>query len=335
LAKMLTRGAIAAFAPTPADVRLPAIAPERDGATAWPPEVPGVHSGNLVHAGNAWSVSLGRSSGGTIRQMARREDSLIAQIEQEALDANASLAGTLRKCVVLGGKSGSEQLRDWATRELQGYYGHDELPEYRTLPAQIQIDGATMTGLVKQQPIAHSALPDFVRDKISESVDLRDGVGAIEEIVRDAERRGDAVKLSLPMGNDIARYMSAGMQGQQILAVYWSVASAAVRGVLDQIRTALTLLVAELRANTPDEAELPSPQVADQAVQFVVTGKRHRINVNTAQASGAGASANVTVEPPAVETSTFWTRSRRIGAFVVGLATIAGAIAAIAALHPF
>lgn len=264
--------------------------------------------------------------------MPRREDTLITQIEQEALDGEAPLAGALRKCVVLGGKSGSEPLRDWATRELQGYYGEDDLPEYRVVPAQIQIDGATMTGLVTSQPVARSTLPDFVQEKVNEQVELREGAGAIEALVQRAEASGEAVKLSLPMGGDIARIMSADMQGQQILSIYWAVAPAAVRGVLDQIRTALTVLVAELRANMSLNEQVPSAAVANQAVQVLVTGKRHNISVNTAQADGEGTSATVNAPEPKEPDSPFWTRSRKIGAFIVGAATIIGAVAAVIAI---
>jgi AbiTii-like protein len=268
----------------------------------------------------------------TISSVARREDTLIAQIEQETLDDSASLAGALRKCVVLGGKSGSEPLRDWATRELKGYYGDDDLPEYREVPAQIQIDGATMSGLVTGQPIARSALPDFVQEQVRERVELRDGAGAIEALVKRAEASGEAVKFSLPMGGDIARIMSADLQGQQILSIYWAVAPAAVRGVLDQIRTALTLLVAELRAKMPRDEHVPSAAVANEAVQLVVTGKRHNISVNTAQAEGDSSSATVTIPEQKEVESPFWTRSRRIGAIVVGAATIIGAVAAVIAI---
>jgi hypothetical protein len=268
----------------------------------------------------------------TMASVARREDTLLAQIEQETLDDGASVAGALRKCVVLGGKSGSEPLRDWATRELKGYYGDDDLPEYRVVPAQIQIDGATMSGLVTGQPIARSTLPDFVQQQVHEHVELRDGAGAIEALVQRAETAGEAVKLSLPMGGDIARIMSAELQGQQILSIYWAVAPAAVRGVLDQIRTALTLLVAELRANTPRDEQVPSAAAANAAVRLVVTGKRHNITVNTAQAGGNASSATVTTPKQEAVESPFWTRSRRIGAIVVGAATIVGAIAAVIAI---
>lgn len=265
--------------------------------------------------------------------MARREDTLIAQIEQEALDDDASLSAALRKCVILGGKSGSEQLRDWATRELQGYIGVDvPLPDYREIPAQIQIDGATMQGLVTSQPIARSALPDFVQEKVDERVELRDGAGAIEALVQKSESSGDAVKLSLPMGGDIARLMSADLDGQQILSVYWAVAPAALRGVLDQIRTALTLLIAELRANMPTDEQVPSAATADHAIQFVITGERHNINVTAAHAEGDATSASVALPESLEVDSQFWTKSRKIGAFIVGVATIVAAVAAVIAV---
>jgi hypothetical protein len=232
---------------------------------------------------------------------------------------------------VLGGKSGSEQLRDWATRELQGYRGEDELPDHRRVAAQIQIDGATMTGLVTGQPIARSALPDFVRKHVREEVELRDGVGAIEPLAKHAQEDGGKAKLSLPMGGEIARVMNADLSGQRILSIYWAVSPVAIRGVLDQIRTSLTMLVAELRATMPADATVPSAEAADNAVSLIVSGKRHTITVNTAQAAGTGVSASVAAPQPSLEHG-FWTRFRRIGAFMVGVATIVGAVAAVIAI---
>ena len=68
-----------------------------------------------------------------------------------------------------------------------------------------------------------------------------------------------------------------------------------MRGLLDQVRTALTKLVAELRANTPGGSE-PSRQAADQAMHFVVTGRRAKVNVTATQAGG-GATATTMIGP--------------------------------------
>jgi hypothetical protein len=91
-----------------------------------------------------------------------------------------------------------------------------------------------------------------------------------------------------------AEAKQSGNPYQHILSLYWQVAPAALRDVLDQIRTALTQLVAELRAGMSNEDDVPSAEAADQAVSVIVTGERSHVHVNTAQASGSA-----TVNSPA------------------------------------
>jgi hypothetical protein len=255
--------------------------------------------------------------------VAQRELSLIDQIEQDALDDRVPVATALRKCVVLGGRSGSEELRDWATRELKGYRGEDQLPDYRLVPAPLRVDGLAGHYQVARQAFPPSSLPDFAREHIADEVELRDGVGSIEALLGEAE-----IKLSPPMASDLVRYMNAhnDAPGRHIESLYWQVSPAAIRGVLDQIRTALTHLVAELRANMSDSEAVPSADAASQAVSVVVTGKRSKVNVTTAQAAGTSANASVHGSRERSRESEFWTRSRRIGAFVVGVATVAGVV---------
>jgi len=264
--------------------------------------------------------------------MARRDETLVAQIEAEALDENKPVAGALRKCVALGGQAGSSELRDWATQELRGYPPDAELPEFRVVPAPIYVDGAVPGGLVKNQQIPRSTLPDFVQEKVDEEFKFYSGIGEIEELMRSAEQSEEPAKLQLPMGGDIARIMTAESgQGQQIISIYWAISPVALRAVCDQVRTSLVQLVAELRAATPRGQAIPSPEAATQAVNVVLHGKRSQVVVNAPQAAGGG-TASVITNDEGPEESEFWTRSRRIGAFVVGLASIAGAVAAIVQL---
>ena len=172
-------------------------------------------------------------------------DTLLDGIERDALDDGVPVARALRKCVALGGRSGSEALRDWATRELEGYAREDKVPAYRIIPAQIPVFGAAFNGLVQQQPIPRTSLPDFVQEKVGDEVEFREGVGTIEAIVQSAESAGESVKISLEIGSDIARYMNHGDPSQQIQSIYWAVATPAVKGLLDHVRTALTKLVAQ------------------------------------------------------------------------------------------
>jgi hypothetical protein len=59
-----------------------------------------------------------------------------------------------------------------------------------------------------------------------------------------------------------------------VAEVYLSVPKVAIQGVLVRIRTALAELVAELTTLTPQDQDVPDKTAADQAVQFVITGKR-------------------------------------------------------------
>ena len=112
---------------------------------------------------------------------------------------------------------------------------------------------------------------------------------------------------------------------EQIISLYWQVSEPALRSVLDQVRTSLAEIVGELRAATPADQELPTPEAANQAVNIAVGGKRPRVTVTTAQSSGAGSTSTAGNSGEPKETG-FWTRGRRIGALVVGVATIVAAV---------
>ena len=69
--------------------------------------------------------------------MAQKSSGLLAQIEADVVDDRVPLSSLLQRCIVLGGQAGSEKMRDWARRELNGYAGEDTVPDYRHLPAAV------------------------------------------------------------------------------------------------------------------------------------------------------------------------------------------------------
>lgn len=261
--------------------------------------------------------------------MRKRDQSLLGRIEEEVLDDAKPLAGALRKCVVLGGQAGSAELREWATRELRGYQGADELPAYRVVPAAILIDATTMRAVIKGQRIAPSQLPEGVAEHVAEEVKLYSGVGELEALIGQCESGDGFARISLPMAPDVARLMNheVGDPYQNITAVYWQVSGTSVRGIVDQVRTTLAALVGELRAGLPDDEALPSPALTTQAMNVAVRGWRPHVEVSSAQASTGGHSSVSAPRTPDAE-SPIWKRYRKLGAFVVGLATIGGAAVA-------
>jgi len=252
---------------------------------------------------------------------------LLAEIESDVL-SDRPLADALRKCVVLGGQAGSVPLREWATKELRGYGAGENLPEYRTVPASIRIDAFTGNAIVTGQPISPSMLPEFVRDEVKERFTFSTGIGEIEAAIRQAQEGDRGLMMSLPMALDIARFMDHASDNpfQQITALYWSISSVHLCDIVDQVRTTLAELVAEMRAGMPQNQDVPSGELVTQAVNVAVHGHKSRVTVTSASASG---SSSALVGPGPSADTPFWTRWRKIGAFLVGLATVAASVVAV------
>lgn len=257
--------------------------------------------------------------------MTRRHSSLLDQIENDVV-SGSPIADTLRKAVVLGGKARSAALRDWATKELKGYGPADSLPEYRIVGAPICVDAFVGNGWIRGQRMSVYELPKFAQESVAETVDLAFPIGEIEALIRSVEQGdGDTARLSLPGAADLVLLWNheSTVPGQHIQSVYWSVSVTTLHGVVDQVRTALTELVAEMRAGTPNDQELPSADVTNQAVNVAVHGKNARVVV-TSLSSGGDANAGSTDR--GVLDPSWWTLGRAAWAAAVGVATIAAAI---------
>ena len=260
------------------------------------------------------------------RSMVERDESLLAEIERDVL-AGGPVADALRKCVVLGGRSGSTELRDWATKELRGYESEDTVPAYRTVGAPIFADALTGNAIVRGQRISPSMLPDFAQEHLQEAYTFMIGIGEIEALAEQARAGGGQAKLSLPMALDLARVMdsASGNPFQQINALYWGIGVASLDGIVDQVKTTVAQLVGELRAATPAGADVPSEAATTQAVHVAVYGKARNVTVSTA---GRDSSPRVVTDSTISEAvqGGFWTTGRKVGAAVVGLAGIVSAV---------
>jgi hypothetical protein len=76
------------------------------------------------------------------------------------------------------------------------------------------------------------------------------------------------------------------------------------RGIVDQVRTTLTTLIAEVNATMPTGEAIP--KVATNAFNLAVTGKRNKVSVSTQQSV-------TTVTTAAPEEPRRWLRITRAG----------------------
>ena len=218
--------------------------------------------------------------------MANKRGGLLAQIEADIGDDRVPLSSLLQQCVVLGARTGSEKMRDWARWELNGYVGEDTVPDYRHFHAAVMAVITNNAGYnAITQRIHEDVFSDQVRDLIRETVgDIEDailpqGIGMLEGL---ASQGTDMHRLGPPWSSVMADTLNQFNMppNSRVREVYWSVSNASIRGVLVRVRAALVELVAELITLTPQDQDVPDKQAADQAVQFIVTGDRATIHYN-------------------------------------------------------
>lgn len=255
--------------------------------------------------------------------MARRAGDLLTEIQRDAINESKSLTSALMKCISLGGLAGSADLREWASRELNGYPNRQDLPDYRIITAPLLMDGFAPGVQFRGKQVTVIDLPEETRDDISDELRLTAGVGEIEGLIRQADARGGSIPLGPSAGAELALWMTHEIGRYHVERVYWSVNAAVLRGVISVMRAKLVELMAEMRAGTTGQQAVPPPEVAEQAFQFVLHGKGHRVTIAT---SGEGGTAIAQSQSGDPEDSGFWTTSRRIGAAIVGLAGIITAI---------
>jgi hypothetical protein len=274
---------------------------------------------------------------------ARTPSGLLADIQAGALDPRKDLADVLRQCVALGGETGSVGLREWATKELKGYPPDDEVPSYRLTGSLLFLDGVTGNIRVTGQQVPYNMIPDVARERLKEDIPMRQPIAELVDIVESHRRRGESsVKLTPPlaqelvalMNHDVAKTEEGGWPGSPaskvVERVYWMVGLNVFTGIIDTVRTTLVELVAEMRAGTPAGAGVPTREVADQALEIAVNGKVGRLIINQV---GPGSTAVATAGGTASAGNSMpESRSRRWMWWLVGIAGVLTAAAAIAAL---
>jgi hypothetical protein len=206
------------------------------------------------------------------------------EIEQDLLSA-APLADCLRKCIALGLALRSDALKDWATRELDGYPVIDDLPAYRRVP--VNIIGDVYRPARRSQPVPISQLPEALQATTRDGYPMPDGVATVSAYVEEAKRRDGFLALAIP---DSLR-LAAQLPGIRFTNIWYRIDGAALDGLLGRVRTHAIHILHEIRGLTP-EADEPTAKAANQAVNVQVTGgKGHQINVTTNQAQNGNVSS--------------------------------------------
>lgn len=209
-------------------------------------------------------------------------DSLLRSLRTQMLDESEPLAGLLRKCLVLGAETGSEVLREWARKELNGYDNGDELPGYRQLPTP-PISADTMSGNTWATNMTYSVLqlPPRAREVIGETFPLHQPIEELEKIA--TQKSGSFTSPGLTYAQHLWNEELGPFQ--QVVNMRFTLSGSMFAGVLGQIRTQLVDLVADLTAGTP-LTELPRKELVDAAVGTHI-GSQYNTTIHAATGATA------------------------------------------------
>ena len=189
------------------------------------------------------------------------------------IDRTVPLADLLRTCIVLGGRTGSARLSDWATSELRGYRDRNPIPVYRIVSVPIVVRteyyDTSLTGI----PTTPSKLKDILENH-DYSLFLTQPLDELDALAVQSEVSGKQISFAVnnetwKVYNDRRRSSLPG-SSYIITDMQWSFKAPVIRGVLGQIRTALAAFVSELRTEVGDD--VPSAIQTDEALRVAVPG---------------------------------------------------------------
>ena len=203
--------------------------------------------------------------------MPHQEFDLLGKLERDVLDEAVSLATLLRTCLILAGQTRAPQLRAWATSELRGYPTRESVPEYRLIVAPILWDVRTPYGHVQTRLLNVQELPASIREVINEEVPLNQSIDQLEAMAAQSEAQGRSAELGVFGGDVFMRVWNQNPRGERAIRMCWSIDPTVFRGVLGQVRTALTEFVVELRVEVGDGGGLPSAEQTDEALRTAIS----------------------------------------------------------------
>jgi hypothetical protein len=154
--------------------------------------------------------------------------------------------------------------------------------------APLQLDGVTFNSIVRGQTISPVELPEYARKYYTNDVDLRMSIAEVEQLARQCGP-GDVAKLQPPGAQELVALMNwegkrNGSGNGHVQHLYWGISPVTLDGVVEQVRTTLTVMIAEIRANTSGDVDIPPAKVATDAINVAVSGKRNKVSFAATQA---------------------------------------------------
>lgn len=179
---------------------------------------------------------------------------LVDEIIDLAVDHKEPLADVLRRCVVLAYQLKNENLKTWVQKELDGYRGADEVPDYRLISAGAKglLIGPSGSS-IDNQPIPPSILKKELQH-FATTVRLNQPVASYEVCIN--EKEPHTVVLEWPADLTL-RYQSKIIQGYSLNRAWQEIPRSSLVGLIETVRNRVLKFALEIK----DELGLVSENV--------------------------------------------------------------------------
>ncbi|MEA2007371.1 MAG: hypothetical protein U9O20_04415 [Patescibacteria group bacterium] len=179
--------------------------------------------------------------------------SLLQDIQNDLIKKDVDVSSVLRKCLVLASRLDSEELKDWANKELNGYENKEELPDYRVIQVQSKGDfsGAFQSGL-KNANIPLCYIPKKYRADFEQSYCLQP-ISAYESLVNSSKGEN----LREPWSSDFIVVLGEKIyKGMNCLSAWKEIPNTAVVSLVDSVKNRMLNFVLMVETENPEAGEV-------------------------------------------------------------------------------
>jgi hypothetical protein len=177
-------------------------------------------------------------------------DTLLHQIQMEAVDGEYDLASLLRKCRILAQRLNNADLKSWVVNELEGYRAQDDLPDYRLLSQALLLGHyfGSFGAEARNVQIPTSAVLEEFRESII-GLRVTQGVREIQEQIANSEK--GALRIAVPPEAHAAIRNMQIREDMVLGSVVKIVSTSFLQGILDNVRNRILNFTLELESEAP------------------------------------------------------------------------------------
>lgn len=153
-------------------------------------------------------------------------DSVILELQRDALNRNVPISDLLRKALIIAHKLGIKEFETWISKELNGYGDRDEVPQYRHIKGEIKVWNSVH---YDWEPVI------FKETKYAELLSVRRCVQTIAEIENLIEKNKPSGSFQMPFGKELEEKLIEGMNIQTQITLL--IQETDLVRILDTVRT--------------------------------------------------------------------------------------------------